>query len=388
MRCIHLDFHTGPDIKNIGKSFNKEEFTRTVKEANVDLMTVFAKCHHGYMYYPSKVGEIHPGLDFDLLGAEIEAIHEAGAKAPIYISLGFSKKDADEHPEWREINFYTGKPRYSEGPDPYEGDPDPDSPMPETKWAFLCGHGEYGKYLDVITREVCERYDVSDGVFYDICHERTCVCDYCKKAMTERGFDCTKEADVRKYYDIAHVEMMNRLVSIVHEYSPEAPVFFNGGADMNRTCLHPCQSHYEIEDLPTAWGGYDNMPVRAKFFERYGKRFMGMTGKFHHAWGEFGGFKSPEALKYECADMVSVGASISVGDHMHPMGKLDESTYAMIGYAFDYAKKIEKYSEDTKAYTDIALWLTHYGPCDMGASKLLHIMHLEYDIVEAGDDIS
>ena len=58
MKCIHLDFHTSPAIDGIGTEFNKAEFTKTVKEAKIDLMTVFAKCHHGYCYYPTKVGTV------------------------------------------------------------------------------------------------------------------------------------------------------------------------------------------------------------------------------------------------------------------------------------------------------------------------------------------
>ena len=58
MRCVHLDFHTSPAIEGIGSQFNKAEFTKTLKDAGVDLITVFAKCHHGYCYYPTKVGKI------------------------------------------------------------------------------------------------------------------------------------------------------------------------------------------------------------------------------------------------------------------------------------------------------------------------------------------
>ena len=65
MKCVHLDFHTSPDIEGIGEEFNKEEFASTLKEAKVDLITVFAKCHHGYCYYPTKVGKMHPHLKFD-----------------------------------------------------------------------------------------------------------------------------------------------------------------------------------------------------------------------------------------------------------------------------------------------------------------------------------
>ena len=112
MRCVHLDFHTSPDIDGIGEGFDKEKFTRVIRDADVELVTVFAKCHHGYTYYPSKVGQMHPGLKFNLLKEEIEAIHAAGAKAPIYITAGWSKKDADEHPEWHQIDFLTKKTAY------------------------------------------------------------------------------------------------------------------------------------------------------------------------------------------------------------------------------------------------------------------------------------
>ena len=384
MRCVHLDFHTSPAIYGIGSQFNKEEFTQILKDASVDLITVFAKCHHGYTYYPSRVAEMHPGLKFNLLKEEIDAIHAAGAKAPIYITMGWSKKDADEHPEWRHIDFNTKKPLGAHGEVT-----DPDAPLAEGGWVCLCPLGDYAEHLKAITREICESFDVSDGVFFDICFiSDNCVCDSCRAGMIKKGLDPDNIWDARKYYTEGHVEMMKTLTGIVHEYSKDAPVFYNGGANMNRTEYHPYQTHYELEDLPTAWGGYDLMPLRAKFFEKYGKHFLGMTGKFHHSWGEFGGFKDKEALRYECADMLSVGASISVGDHLHPMGFLDKATYSVIGHAFDYVKKIEKYCENTRAYTDLAIWLSHSYDADMGASKILQNMHLEYDVVGLGDDLS
>ena len=384
MKCVHLDFHTSPDITGIGKRFNKKAFTKTLKDAKIDSMTVFAKCHHGYTYYPSKVSTMHPNLDFDLLGAEIEAIHDAGAEAPIYITLGWSKKDADEHPEWHHIDFHTKKPvvmgNYPE---------DIDAPLPHCSWVTLCPLGEYSKHLEAITHEVCQRYDVSDGIFYDICFiSNACACESCRRGMIERGLNPDSYDDARKYYTEGRIEMMKKLTAIVHSYSEFATVFYNGGASMSHPEYHPYQTHYELEDLPTAWGGYDLMPLRAKYFERYEQFYLGMTGKFHHAWGEFGGFKNKEALRYECADMLSVGASISVGDHLHPTGKLDESTYKMIGHAFNYVDKIEKYCEKTSAYTDIAIWVSHKDSSDMGASKLLQVMHLEFDVIESGDDLS
>lgn len=387
MKCVHLDFHTSPDIENIGAKFNKAEFTKQLRDAKVDLITVFAKCHHGYSYYPTKLGTMHPHLSFNLLKEQIEAAHDAGAKAPIYITMGWSKKDADEHPEWHHIDFWNKKPiiyGYNGG----RLDEAPETPISDCSWVTLCPVGGYKKYLEDITREVCEQFDVSDGVFYDICFMKdACVCEDCKKGIKKMGLDPDDYADAQKYYREKRIELMKDLTGIVHEYAKDATVFYNGGADMNRPEYHPYQTHYELEDLPTAWGGYDFMPLRAKSFEKYGKIFLGMTGKFHHSWGEFGGFKNKDALKYECADMLSVGASMSVGDHLHPNGMLDKSTYSIIGYAFDYVSKIEKYCENTKAYTDIALWMSHTDS-DVGCSKALQIMQIEFDVIQNGSNLN
>ena len=47
-RCVHLDFHMSPEIPQIGKHFSKENFQKALKVANLQSITVFAKCHNGY----------------------------------------------------------------------------------------------------------------------------------------------------------------------------------------------------------------------------------------------------------------------------------------------------------------------------------------------------
>ena len=119
------------------------------------------------------------------------------------------------------------------------------------------------------------------------------------------------------------------------------------------------QSHFEMEDLPTAWGGYDQFPIRAKVFLKKGKPIMGMTGKFHLDWGEFGGFKAKEALKFEIAMMAMYGASASIGDHMHPDGEMEMQTYEYIGYAYNYLEKIAPYCYGGQFLSNIGLYITN-----------------------------
>ncbi|MEE1200951.1 MAG: hypothetical protein U0L09_09895, partial [Christensenellales bacterium] len=94
-RQVHLDFHTSPEIPGVGDAFDKAQFQAAIKEGNLNSITVFAKCHHGLCYYPTQIGAIHPTLrpGFDLTGAMVDAAHEIGVRAPIYITTGFSVRD-------------------------------------------------------------------------------------------------------------------------------------------------------------------------------------------------------------------------------------------------------------------------------------------------------
>jgi len=99
-RQVHLDFHTSADCTDVGADFDSQQFAATVKLGHIDSMTIFAKCHHGFSYYPTKVGTVHPHLNFDLMGHQIEALHSVGVRAPIYVSVMWDDLAGEQHPEW------------------------------------------------------------------------------------------------------------------------------------------------------------------------------------------------------------------------------------------------------------------------------------------------
>ena len=63
-RQVHLDFHTGPAIQEIGARFEKAQFQEALKKGHVDSITCFSSCHHGWSYHPTDVGGMHPNLTF------------------------------------------------------------------------------------------------------------------------------------------------------------------------------------------------------------------------------------------------------------------------------------------------------------------------------------
>ncbi len=59
-----------------------------------------------------------------------------------------------------------------------------------------------------------------------------------------------------------------------------------------------------------------------------------MTARFHRNWADFGGLKPRAALQYETSQMMAHGAGCSIGDQMHPSGKLDPAAFELIGDAY------------------------------------------------------
>ena len=47
LRQVHLDFHTGEHIPDVGREFNKEQFQEALKVGHVDSITAFSLCHYG-----------------------------------------------------------------------------------------------------------------------------------------------------------------------------------------------------------------------------------------------------------------------------------------------------------------------------------------------------
>ena len=380
-RQVHLDFHTSPDIPSIGSRFSKEGFQRALKLARLESITVFAKCHHGLCYYPTKIGVMHPGLDFDLTGAMVDAAHEIGVRAPIYITAGWSNNDAMAHHEWRAVNK-EGKFITTATVDDASA---PDAPRGDCSWHTLCLNdgGAYAEHIYALTEEICKRYEKVDGLFYDICViNDACYCEYCKRGMRAGGVDISNDKEVKRYFSEKRLAFMEKCSAIMKKYHPDATIFFNsGGAHQYKPEYHSVQTHYEMEDLPTCWGGYDKLPVRAKFFYGKDKPYLGMTGKFHLAWGEFGGFKTRDALKYEVCQMALYGAGASVGDHMHPDGEMEMQTYENIGYAYDYLAKIAPFCYGGESVASLGLYCSSRSEVNEGVSNILLQKQIDFGIV-------
>ncbi len=337
-RQVHLDFHTSEAIDRIGSSFEKEQFQQMLKLGHVDSITVFSKCHHGWAYHPSEANRIHPGLSFDLLGAMIEAAHDIDVKTPVYLSAGFDERLAVSHPEW------WVRPRYGGSEDLFR-----------PGYHLLCLNTPY---LDILLSQIAEvvRNYEADGIFLDIVGVRECYCASCVAEARAEGLDPRDAEGMKPLWERTYANYTRRVRETVDAHNPGLPVFHNGGhIRRGRRDLAGMNTHLELESLPTGGWGYDHFPLSARYVQPLGTPFLGMTGKFHTTWGEFGGYKHPNALRYETALSLAHGAACSIGDQLHPLGRMDEATYRLIGSAYAEVEAKEEWCRDAANVADVAL---------------------------------
>ena len=380
-RQIHLDFHTSEAIVGIGDDFDADEFATTLAHAHVNSVTCFARGHHGWNYYDSKLfpERRHPHLSRNLLAEQIEACHKLDIRVPIYVTVQWDQYTANLHPEWRVVN-----PDGSlEGTPPYEAG----------FYRRLCINTPYREFLKAQANEIMDLLP-TDGFFFDITAPMDCSCRYCREKMVEQGLEPSDETD-RKAFGLASLnEFMNELSTMIWARDPECTIFYNPGhIGYRHRASRDAHSHFELESLPSGGWGYDHFPVSMRYARTLGLDCLGMTGKFHTSWGDFHSFKNQAALEFECFNMLALGAKCSIGDQLHPSGQIDPDVYDLIGAVYSQVEAKEPWCVGAKPLTEIAVYSAEqFGDERVPAtsSGALHILEeggFQFDFIDTEAEI-
>lgn len=397
LRQVHLDFHTSPHIPDVGREFDAREFAATMKRAHVNSVTVFAKCHHGMCYFPTKTGTPHPALGGrDQLGEMIEALHREGIRAPIYTTVAWEEDVAQRFPQWRQLR--------ADGTFARATNADPTRPPHPGGWWFNDWlNPDYQDYIEAHTREICARYAV-DGIFYDIvfyaggAHHS----DAARKLRAKHKLLGEDAATFRRFEALAQDQFCRRFTKLLRGLKPKASVFYNSGFDVTMDASvggrvrNRHMTHLEIESLPSGFWGYYHFPRLARSAGHWGRPWLGMTGRFQKMWGDFGGIKPQPALEFECFRSQALGGGNSVGDQLPPRGKLDAAAYALIGAVYAQCAAAEPFYAGSERLCQVGI-LTADHPArdaaraqrsDEGAIQMCEESHYEADLLDELDDFA
>jgi hypothetical protein len=376
-RKVHLDFHNSQHVPRIGEKFDAGAFARQLVEASVDSIVVFAKDMHGYFYYPSKYGPVHPGLDFDLLGAQVDALRKHKIAVYAYYCTTWDNYLAEHHPEWLVVkrDRSTYLPKFDQTPG----------------WTALCiSHRDFVQLVADHTREFVSRYAL-DGAWFDmpVPIAGECFCRECLRQIRARGLDPFDTAVQRRHKQELETAFLKTLHSTVNQARPGCQLDYNGQAVYGLAERIPFMDNIDLEALPSgAQWGYYYFPLTVRYTRTFGVTTYGMTGRFKATWADFGGLKLPNQLIAEVASIVANGARCDIGDQMPPNARLDPAVYHVIGKAFAHIKSIEPYLEGAAPVAEAAMLISGL-PLDwpskephLGLTKLMMETRLQFDCVE------
>lgn len=388
-RQVHLDFHTSGQIPDIGIDFDPEEFASTLKKANVNSVTCFGRCHHGYIYHETDLfpERVHPLTKRpDLLKEQIEACHKQNIRVPIYVTVQWDEFTAREHPEWLMRDA--------------EGRPFGNTTFQPGFYQRLCVYTPYRDFLKEYLSELFEKVPV-DGLFLDIVGVVPNANEACLKGMRERGLDASNISVRRAFYEEVMNEFKEDLTSHIRRHDKDCTIFYNGGhIGPGIRGSASTYSHLELESLPSGGWGYLHFPLTSRFARTLDMDILGMTGKFHTSWGDFHSLKNKAALEFECFSMLALNAKCSIGDQLHPRGKLDAATYDLIGDVFGEVARKEAWCADARAVTDIAVFSAEeYIDPDspdysripqqmMGAIRMLQEGQHQFDVIDSKSNLN
>ena len=371
-RAIHLDFHTMPGIYDVGSRFDSEEFGRTLEDAGVEYITVFARCNLGFAYYPTKVGTVHPSLKIDLLGEMVKACHKRNIKVAAYFNAGMDHEHALRHRDWCKVNKGGQVYNFSKMGHGFRN---------------LCLNTPYKSHLLGMVAEVLESYSV-DGLFLDCFDLSPCYGVECLDNMKKLQMDVLDEQQVKKHTQFITDEFLEELKKMVNEKKPEIKIYFNGIPYRKQP------THIEVEVLPTGGWGYDYLPMFVRYARILGKPFFVMTGRFHEGWGDFGGIRTMNSLLFDCYNSIANGGTCSIGDHMHPRGTLEPEVYKLIGKVYGQVAKMDPWTDGAVALTEVAILNNPYSP-DLanylrgaGATRMLFELNYQFDVIDEEHDFS
>ena len=181
-RCyarLLIDNHIAEDDPSFMTRFDPAQYVAMVKKAGIEAAMVYAACHNGNCYYPTKVGHMHANLKGrDIFGEVVDRLRAEGIVPVAYYTSIYHNHSAKTHPAWRvtHVNGNQHGGRY---------------------WWSCPNNDEYRAFTIAQILEVIA-YDV-DGIFNDMTFwPGICVCPSCRtKYLAQTGREIPRKIDWR-----------------------------------------------------------------------------------------------------------------------------------------------------------------------------------------------
>lgn len=300
--------------------FDPAEYITTVKNSGVDSVMLYACCHNGNCYYPTKCGHQHKGLKGrDIFGETVQGLRDAGIVPIAYYTVIFHNDSAKRFPH--------GVPVDRSG-STYDG-----------RYHYGCPNNpDIVHFYQEQIKEIIQ-YPI-DGIFIDMTYwPRVCCCESCQtKFRNETGLEIPDTINwsdpvwlkFQQFREDSLAEFAKRLtgtakenktgITVVHQFSP---VLHGWRLGQSRGLAEA--SDYTSGDF---YGGKRQQRLALKIFEAYStyKPCEFMTSRSINL-KDHTSTKSDEELYLHALTTLANGSAYFFIDAINPDGTLEQDFY-------------------------------------------------------------
>jgi hypothetical protein len=402
-----IDNHITEDDPAFMSRFDPQRYVERVKQAGVDSAMVYACCHNGNCYYPTRVGHMHANLKGrDIFGETVGLLRSAGITPVAYYTTIYHNHSAKNHPAWRMQ--------------------DAGGEQHQRRYWFSCvNNREYVEFTKAQIAEVIA-YPV-EGIFVDMTFwPFVCACASCReKFRQETGMEIPGRVDwddpawvafqrFRERSMVAFTQELGQAIRARRDITvtfQNSPIIMGWSLGQTEGIADSCD--YASGDF---YGGKYQHILGAKILSAASRRqpFEYMTSRCIDLT-DHTAMKSTETLACEAATTLASGGAYFFIDAINPDGTLVEAVYRRLGevsaslapfvaalrehrpvLAADTALYFSMQSQINPARNDLPLrdiggtfdhMLNPSYEEMLGTSLILTRAHIPFRVVRPGDDL-
>ena len=339
---VLIDNHIAEDDPSFMLKFDPAQYVAMVKKAGMEASMVYAACHNGNCYYPTKVGHMHANLKGrDIFGETVTRLRQEGIVPVAYYTSVYHNHSAKTHPAWR-ITFSNGSQhggRY---------------------WWSCPNNDEYRAFVLAQVSEICA-YDI-DGLFNDMTFwPGICVCASCRsKYLAESGREIPKKIDWRSREWIDFQRFRERSMAA---FSQEITACIRAQKEMTvthqtSTIMHGWMQSYTLGIADACdytsgdfYGGKYQHIIGSKVLAAASKNlpYEFMTSRCVNL-RDHTSMKSEAELTAEAATTLANAGAFFFIDAINPDGTLENEVYERLGAV---SKKLLPFTQAVKRHRPV-----------------------------------
>jgi len=336
-RTLFIDFHN-PEFPEDGFSkFDAEKYFQTIRRVRPSEIMLWTNDHYGSCFYDTKVGHKHARLKGDYFGELTRLAHENGIRVCAYISIGWHNRNAEEHPEWRQLNA-AGEPERV------------------GNWKRVCMNSPHRDFSLAALREIVENYQ-PDSVWLDILQPPRlgCYCQFCQEkfeALFGSAIPTAPEAGstdlkrIRQFCRIMRRDFIADARELIHSIKPDVTIIWNGGGNPYDT---DAESDALVDKL-----SMERQDWSSRWMRNLGKPYEILIRRGCYHWSDWT-LAPLDFQKVQAATILANGGMVNLGDQGVPDGSLQQGVYDQLAELFRFIEDLEPFIKGASGVPNIAI---------------------------------